>query len=194
MKQALRFHPADHTYTVNEVPIPGVTSVLNVLDTYAGIPKAVLDYAAKRGTAVHIATELDDAGTLDETTVADELWPYLIAWREFRRDSGFEATAVEHQVWHPKLWYAGQFDREGIYKDELALIDIKTTAQLMPSTGPQLMAYKEARNYRRADKVKRTWAVQLKDDGTYRTKQYQDPADFDLFRACLTIHNWKSHN
>lgn len=194
MTSGVDFHEPSHTYTKNGVLVPGVTTVLNVLDLYAGIPAAVLQAAAERGTAVHKATELDDAGTLDEEALDDQLWPYLLAWREFRRDTGFTPRAAEAMVFHPKHWYAGQYDREGQLFGAECLIDIKTTAKLMPSTGPQLAAYKEARNYRRADKVGPRYAVQLKDDGSYVVKEYRGREDMGLFLACLTLYTWKANN
>jgi hypothetical protein len=190
----LTFHEKSHTYTKGGVLVPGVTTVLEVLDTYAGVPREALEYASRRGTAIHVATELDDKGTLDEDTVEDEIWPYLLAWRAFRLDSGFSPDGIEERVFHPKQWYAGTYDREGILEGDNAIVEIKTTAKLMPSTGPQLAAYQEARNYRRSDKVRRRWAVQLRDDGDYRLKEYKDAGDRGLFMACLTLHNWKANH
>ncbi len=189
----LRFHPENHTYTKNGVLVPNVTRALEVLDVYAGIPQAILERAAAIGQAVHIATELDDRGDLDEASVDDAYWPYLDAWREFRADHDYFANVIEEKVFHPKLWYAGTLDREGPLFGEDALIDVKTVNTLMPSTGPQLAAYLEARNWGRSDKIKRRYAVQLKEDGTYTVKEYRDRCDFGVFQACLTVYNWKAN-
>lgn len=198
-RDGLEFHPRDHTYTKGGVLVPGVTTVLNILDTYAGIPAGVLEYAARLGTAVHKATELDDLGTLDEATVADEIWPYLLGYRAFRRDFELEQidpSRVERRVFHAKAWYAGTLDRLLVIDGEISVVDIKSTRQLMPSTGPQTAAYLHAWNYRRQVdlKAKRRYALQVTDDGDYNLKEYKDAGDFGLFMACLALHNWKANN
>ena len=71
--------------------------------------------------------------------------------------------------------------------------DIKTTAELYPSVGPQLAAYANAWSPKDANTMQRV-AVQLKGDGTYVAKPYTDPADFPLFCSLLTLRNWCARN
>lgn len=55
----LTFDERRHVYKLNGVALPSVTTVMKPLsgDVYDSIDKAILDRAAKRGTAVHNAIE-----------------------------------------------------------------------------------------------------------------------------------------
>lgn len=55
----LQFDERTHTYTLNGIPLPSVTTVMKPLSSayYGGINEDILNTAAKRGTAVHEAIE-----------------------------------------------------------------------------------------------------------------------------------------
>ena len=76
-----------------------------------------------------------------------------------------------------------------------ALIDKKTTYDILPSVGPQVAAYAEAWNETNQPKVRRRFAVQLIPDGTYKLHECGDATDFAVFLSALTLSNWlKQHN
>lgn len=187
---ALTFDEVSHTYRINGQVVPGVTSVLAPLTNYDSVPAHVLQAAADFGKAVHRACELDDLGDLDdldEATLDPALAPYLNAWRAFCADHSAQWEQIEAPVHHQALRYAGTPDRIGALRGLRAVVDIKTTAKLYPSVGPQLAAYREAAampTY--ALRV----AVQLKADGTYTKKTYTDPNDWPVFCSLLTLRNW----
>ena len=60
------FDPIEHIYRFDGQRVPSVTQILEPLIDYSGVPNGVLQYAADRGTAVHLATEFYDDGDLDE--------------------------------------------------------------------------------------------------------------------------------
>ena len=190
----LVFDPIPHTYTLEGVLVPNVTGILEVLGEYAGVPALVLERASAIGTAVHVATELDDKGGLVEESVHPVVRPFLDAWRKFRHDTGYAPDSIEERVFSKRHWYAGTLDRSGPSHDtgKPALIDIKTTANLMPAVGPQLAAYQEAKNYRNATKIVHRYAVQLKKDGNYHVEEYRDPGDLGTFLSCLNIYHWRN--
>jgi len=195
----LRLDEATHTYYVDGLPVPGVTRVIEPLADFDKVPREVLDRAAKRGTAVHLATQLDDEDDLDEDSLDPVLIPYLEAWRKFRREQDVQIEGVENRVYHQRHRYAGTYDRIGrILKqsDELAVIDIKAVAKLFPHIGVQTAAYQAALNSARkkADHVTRRYAVQLKPDGTYRLEEYSDEADLSVFLGLLQVHNWRQRH
>lgn len=193
----LKFDEATHTYRFDGVRVFSVTQILEQLVDYSGVPQYRLDIAANRGTMVHKATELYDIGVLDEDSVSDEIRGYVEAWKKFLNETQFESELIEQRLFHKKLRYAGTADRIGILSGKRTVIDIKTTASLMPWVGPQTAAYFEAFNHGRpADqKAKTRHAVQLRRDGTYRLEPYRSHQDFPVFTACLSIHNWKGeHN
>jgi hypothetical protein len=182
----LTFDEGTHTYRFNGNVVPGVTSILAPLTDFSRVPPAVLEAASQFGKAVHRACELDDLGELDEDQLDAALVPYLTAWRKFSADYAVEWEQIEQQTFHTTMRYAGTPDRFGKVRGQLTVVDIKSTAELYPTVGPQLSAYAHALKHPYADRL----AVQLKADGTYVAKPYTDPTDFPVFASLLTLRNW----
>lgn len=194
----LEFNESTHTYTFNGVIVPGVTSVLSVLGGYESIPLQTLQRAAERGTAVHKATELSDLGTLDYSDLDDEILGCLMGWHKFLDDKKPELVAVEKQVYHPSLRYAGTLDRELVLDGKLSVLDIKSSYKLMPATAPQTAAYAEASNAHRkakSDHIKNRYGLRLTADGNYELQQYKSLSDINVFLSCLNVWLWiEMHN
>ncbi len=191
----IRFDEGTHTYWLGEQRIPGVTSVLELVSGYEGVPEHVLDAAAERGRAVHLATEFYDEGDLDEDALHESLRPYVDAWKRFRLETGFEVTHSETLVYSQRHRYAGTLDRIGILHAKRTLLDIKTTVVMMPATALQTAAYKTAFESQHPDEpIEQRVSVQLRADGTYRLHRYDDPTDFAVFLSALNVHNWKQRN
>lgn len=189
--QALEFDWKRHRYTCGGVLVPNVTTVLeSVLDTLAGIPAEALAFARDRGTAVHKATELYDRGILDIAALDPMLVPYLEGWRKFLRETDFVPVGIEERVFHRRHWYAGTLDRTGELFGDTALLDIKSGA-LTASAGPQTAAYQAARDWRRADKIKRRFVVQLTAEGGYKLHHMDEKADLSVFLSALNIYTWR---
>lgn len=186
----LTFDEASHTYRFNGNVVPGVTSILSPLTDFSRVPPHVLEAASNFGKAVHLACELDDLHMLDEDQLDPALVPYLKAWRKFSADYEVQWEQIEEPVYHATLRYAGTPDRFGLVKARPAVVDIKSTAELYPSVGPQLSAYAHALTHPYADRI----AVQLKADGTYVAKTYANPTDFPVFASLLTLRNWCKQN
>lgn len=182
----LTFDEATHTYRFNGNVVPGVTSILSPLTDFSRVPPHVLHAASEFGKAVHLACELDDMNDLDEAALDPALTPYLQAWRKFSTEHEVEWTLIEHPVYHRALGYAGTLDRLGRVKGIATVLDIKSSAQLYPSVGPQLAAYQEAAEHPTVQRM----AVQLKSDGTYTAKTYTDATDWPVFASLLTLRNW----
>jgi hypothetical protein len=191
----LSFDEASHTYRHQGVEVPSVTQVLRPVMDLSHVPPEVLASASAFGLAVHKACELDDLDQLDEESLADELVPYLSAWRKFCRDYDAEWHGIEERVYHPQLRYAGTLDRRGLVRVDPsrayrnpAIVDIKSGTQLYPAVGPQLAAYHRALD--ESSVTTKRLAVQLKPDGTYVAKWHDDATDFALFCSLLTLRNW----
>lgn len=189
----LTFDEATHTYRFNGNVVPGVTSILKPLTNYDSVPAAVLDAASLFGKAVHRACELDDLGELDEAALDVALVPYLQAWRNFSADYAVEWEVIETPMYHQALRYAGTADRIGKVRRLSAVVDIKTTYELMPTNGPQLAAYARLHAPVLGNLLDRI-GVQLKADGTYVAKPYTDPTDWPVFASLLTLRNWCARN
>lgn len=184
----LTFDEATHTYRCNGLVVPGVTSILKPLTNFEAVPAGVLQAASEFGTAVHLACELDDLAELDEAQLDPALAPYLAAWRKFSAEHNVLWDMIEARVHNKTLGYAGTVDRCGYVAGEWAVVDIKSTAQLYPSVGPQLAAYAAAIDG--SFGLSQRFAVQLKGDGTYTLKRYTDPTDWPVFCSLLTLRNW----
>lgn len=186
---------ATHRYTLNGVVLPSVTQVLAIFESYAGIPANILAEAAARGTAVHKITELHDLGTLDYGELSDDLIPYLMAWQKFLDDKRPELIAIEKKTHHPIMRYAGELDREMVLDGTLSIVDLKSSVMMMPATGPQTWAYREAENAHRkskSDHVKKRYGLQLKNNGTYELYPFKDDSnDGADFVSALRLINWK---
>lgn len=198
----LLFNEATHSYTLDGVPLDGVTTILKRLsrEAYRFVDPAVMERAAELGTAVHKLIELDIAGTLDEDGLHPQLVPYLGSWRRFLATSGFRPIHSEQKVWSARYGYAGTLDLLGELHDFIALIDAKRCASVPVTAGPQTAGYEMAARERWPElfasgkRVKR-FALQLNTDGTHRLVPFTDPNDARVFLSELTSRNFlKKHN
>lgn len=188
----LQFDPATHAYTWRGARVPSVTQVLK--DTGLIDDQWYTERSRQIGQAVHLATEFDDAGRLNEATVATLIRPYLDAWRKFRAETGFTPSpgGIEARIYNQSAQYAGTLDRIGALAGGAeVLLDIKTGA---PQSWHALqlaayaMALPEPRRYRRA-------RVQLKSDGTYRYTEFAPEnlsADYNIFQSARVIWQYQS--
>lgn len=198
----IEFDPETHTYSHEGFKIPSVTTVIRILTEYGRMSEKMLAPYAKRGTEVHTLTEQYDLDhDFDPDTVDEDRQGYLLAWVNFRNDFDFVPTHIEERLFHPRLYYAGTADRFGPLRGQMSVIDIKTSAKLGPAVGVQLAAYQHAFNdsgngvfgqkQGTGEEIIGRYAVQLKPDGTYLVKEYDNPLDWDAFRGCLALHTWQ---
>jgi hypothetical protein len=195
----LTFDEATHTYHLGGAQIPNVTTILEPLIDYSGIPWRIMEAARQRGDYVHKACELYCWGLLDEESIEPEYKPYIEAFKKFMAETKFEPEFIEQRVFHSKLRYAGTLDLGGILPPlgrvrtpRRALIDIKTTFKLMASVGPQTAAYLEAWNST-APKDQRfevRYGLHLQKTGQYKLLPFKEPSDMNIFLSCLNINNF----
>lgn len=184
----LTFDEATHTYRISGKKVPSVSRIMDALQSWEGIPKAVLEAAAEFGRHVHEACHFDNMGTLDYDALDPQLRPYVDAWRNFLRDFKAIVVASEVMVACDTVYhrYAGRLDAIVRIGRDLWLIDIKSTSTIPRTVGPQTAAYKHAHGDR---KLKRR-VVLLKDGGKYESKILNDPADFRNFEGALIVYRW----
>ena len=196
VSDALTFDPEKHEYSVNGKILPSVTEVIRSagLVDFSKVPPETLRMAQERGTAVHAACHLYDAGTLDYASLDAVIWPYLEAWDKFVRQADVVIDMAEHAVWS-KHGYAGTFDRLATMAGKPVILDIKTSEIISQATGVQLSAYLKAAEETGcigmvAKKYQR-FAVHLYDNGKYELEPYTSEQDWSVFLACLQIHHFK---
>lgn len=189
---SLTFDPVAHVYHFDGKRVPGVTEVIASAGLVAGTDW-MTEESRIRGTAVHRACELDDALALDESSVDDIVRPYLDAWRALRTAVSMTILGNEERVFHPDYRYAGTLDRRVEMRvgrrRVTAVIDIKSGGR-QGATGVQLAAYQKADGRHLAHR----FGAYLQADGRYDLVAYDDPTDWPVFLAALSIFNWKARS
>lgn len=193
----LTFDEAMHQYKLDGVIIPSVTQVLKgvgIID-FSNVPAYLLDKACKFGIAAHKATELFDLKTLDEATLDINLKPYLDGWIKFIQDTGFVFETIEKQLYSSIYRFAGTPDRVGRIDGILTIPDVKTGFEVSPANGIQLGGYEilVKENQKKKEKIRRL-SVLLTDEGSYKTQEYKDKNDLNVFLAALSVYNWRLKN
>jgi len=105
----------EHQYSLDGKPIDGLTATLKE----AGLIRSSDEWYMTKGTAIHLATEYYDKGTLDEDILDPQIKPYLESWKRFRKDQNYTPFYIEKSLFDPIYLYAGTIDR-------LPLVDLKS--------------------------------------------------------------------
>ena len=182
----ISFDPVTHTYTIDGVEVPSVTTVCRFLSYDQKSDKPWLArVAADRGTRVHAACAAIDYGIDPEET--PDIAGYLKAYRRFLKDYRPEWEGIEYTVGNNEI--AGTIDRFGtLYDGRFCILDIKTGSQLHDAplraqlTGYQWLlsggVHLQYPYY--------LYALQLSKDGTYQLREVQ--RDDELLLSCIFIN------
>lgn len=195
-----RFDPDRHLYLVRDRVVPSVTQVLHAAGLsadYSTVAPEVLERKRIIGEYVHKATQYLDEGSLDLATIDPQIQPYLTAYEQFLKDSGFRARLVEHRVVGNinGMLCGGTVDREGTMAGKRWIIDLKCIERLYPSFALQTAGYELLLPKPVTPPFRYTRAVlQLRPTGSYKLTTYDDPADSDVFRAALAVTIWKMNH
>lgn len=161
---------------------------------FSHVKEDVMEAAQELGDHVHLATALDDISNLFEESVSEALWPYLTAWRKFKKDYGvsFKASEIEFSLTSTKWGFRGTPDRlPKKIGQKWVLIDIKTSTAMMPHVALQVNGGYKILCKENGYKVDEAWGIQLLPDGTYRVEPYREKTDESVFLGALQVQNWK---
>ena len=191
----LTFDPKEHKYTHEGQPIISVTQILGAvgISDFSKVRASVLEPAKKFGTALHKASELDDRGVLDESTLSAPLVPYLNAWRSFKRDLNITIVEIEFKVHSHKYDYCGTLDKTFLINGKCILADLKS-GSTYPATRLQTAAYKIAYEEETSIKISERWCIQLREDGKYNIIKYNERTDEMYFLACRKVYKFRKEN
>ncbi|MDD2858876.1 MAG: PD-(D/E)XK nuclease family protein [Candidatus Nanopelagicales bacterium] len=171
------FDPATHTYRVDGVRLPSVTQIMRATGI---IDDRWFDaWSRDRGSAVHLACELADHGTLDEASVDPRIRGYVTAWERFLSETRATVAEIEFRHSSAALGYAGTIDRVlSLHGDRPAIVDLKTGAPGR-AAGIQTAAYADLYRDATGDIVLTRFAVRLFSAGKYsvvegRTSDHDD--------------------
>lgn len=190
----LQFDADAHRYTHQGKVLPSVTQIITGLHNLGAIPKDVLQAACERGTAVHLACELDDNNDLDESSLDDTVRGYLQGWRRFKSELTPIWAMIEQPMADTILGFAGTPDRYGMLNDgRWWVLDIKTSLQSHPVWGLQTAAYAHLVTLLSQKQTLRG-TVQLRPDGTYRLIPWLSIQDWPAFLSLVTVNNWRKNH
>lgn len=195
----LSFDEGTHTYRLDGVVIPGVTSILKPLYDFNGVPREVLEAKAALGTSVHRACELLDKDDLDEESEEGRagLAPiagYLAGYKKFLADKRPVVLENETRLHHPMHRYAGTIDRRYVIDSDVWDVDLKSTVNMSPVVGLQTAAYTEMFKANGRKERARRGALQLFPEGRYKLHEFADPADFSVFLSLLNVKRFKERH
>jgi len=169
------FDPVKHFYTWRGRRLPSVTRILDLRGLLTG-REYWTDEAKERGTAVHSAIEFDIDADLDWSSVADEIAPYVGAFRKFKLETGIEIIASEQSLVHPLLFYAGKLDliarrrangiAVGRTRQRNILVDLKSGAYTR-HYDLQIAAYDMMIEQTADILIDEWWIVSLRSNGNY---------------------------
>lgn len=173
--------------------MPNVTRILQPIDELDGIPRDVLERAARFGRHVHLAVHFFNQNILDWDRLDPHLRPYVLAWRKFLAQSGAVVLESEILVHHPVLGYAGQCDAIIRWSGD-HVVDVKSSEAIPRSVGPQTAGYRLALLADgHCQRLSRTrYCVHLKPNGEYAVKKLTDSRDQTIFISMLNYHRWKT--
>ena len=125
----LEFYPETHTYLYEGLMLPSVSRILGMKykNEYSNVPPAVLDNAAKRGTAVHKAIENYNNSGYDDGSEAVRNFKFL------QKQYGFEVLDSELPLvlFKDDIPIAcGRLDMTMLIDGQTGIADIKTVSAL----------------------------------------------------------------
>lgn len=164
----IEFNERDHSYKVDGVETPSVTTLQKYMhaDTYAGVPKRILERKAEYGDRVHSLIENASKNVFPSDLDKHSYEALSLKRYEFLRDQyKIETTSCEQCIAydHSGLWlFAGKYDMLGSVNGKTALIDIKTTEKLHTDLlREQLTMYKMAIEQMTGAKVEQVFCLWL---------------------------------
>lgn len=197
MIHKLEFDELSHTYRLNGIPVPSVTTILKPLSGLDKVPRPILEKAAAYGTAVHYATELYDRAELDEVSLPDEFRNAIEAYKGFLFEHSPEWLAIECRTFHPALMYAGTVDRVCKIDGKTYVLDLKTTFKLNPAVSAQLAAYAKTPLIAEygIDGILSLKLPKSDEPPTYTLETHDMAEGWTTFLSCLQLRNFcMKHN
>lgn len=172
-----------------------VTEILQEvgLSDLSMIPRKVLEKARRRGVGVHewIKLETLSPELLEGVPLPDEIGPYILAWRQWKIESGFKIRSAEQSAVSDLYRFGGTWDLFGEINSREAVVDYKARYAITPEIGPQLSGYEILLDH--PGPILR-FALLLKPNGTYRFEAFEDPEDRQTFIAANYVAQWRITN
>jgi hypothetical protein len=135
-------------------------NVVALIKTARGETDRIRDEAANYGRQAHNAIQyVGRGGSLED--IDEQLIDPVLAYQEWRQETGIEVVHQELMVWHPEHQYAGTIDAIGFKEGSMVVIDWKTGGALYPEAALQVSAYAAALSYITSHHVSECWVVRI---------------------------------
>ncbi len=162
--------------------------------TLAQVPKDVLENAAKRGIAIHSLCTAYARGDFIPK-IEEEYEPYFNAFVEWYDEEVDCLLASEDRLYDDTLRYCGKFDLLVRFKhnrDDVGLIDIKTSTKIYESHVVQLAAYQELVNLSGFGRCTRGILLQLGKKGKPAKEHSYSNLNpyFNKFLHAVSLYNY----
>jgi len=168
-----------------------VTQVLKPFTDFSGVPQAVLEHAAARGTQVHAACAAHARG-LFVMDLDQEVQPYLQSFTQWFDYAVSEVVAVEKELTHP-LGFVGHPDLIVNIKGDKypSVVDIKTPQTTSKLWQAQLSAYLNCAQ-QHGIPADRAFSLRLKPDGGFPiiNEYISQPEDYAAFLNAFYAHKY----
>jgi hypothetical protein len=194
---AFTFDKEAHRYELNGRVLISNTDILEAagFSDYSNVPPAKLHAAAVLGKWVHEATLLMDQGK-----PWSKRFPmasgYVEGWRSFKKDFHFKPKIREVPMYHPVSLIPTTPDAFGESDEGLITVEIKT-CPVQDHVGLQtafqecvLAAHGHIPDYN-GKSTDRRYGVELRPDGTYQIRKFNDPNDIKVFHSAATVILYK---
>lgn len=186
------FNEAEHTYTMDGVRVPGVSSLIEMVnEELRFVKREDLERARVLGTKVHRTIEMFERGTLDEKQLHPFLAAHLKQWKTFKSDLRYVTIHTEQIVHSVQHRYCGTMDSFGELNEAPFLPDIKTGGKYRVHK-LQTAGYKIAGvEMGLIPQDTRRGSIYLSEDSYELVFHPRDVLDVPAFISCLTLNRWK---
>lgn len=180
----------DTYYKFDQHHYPRVTSVISEMILGDDGKKWFTEESRQRGTDVHRICELYDNKKIDLNSIDESYMGYFRAYRAFQNDCTPMWEAVEKRRVSAAMCFGGTIDRVGTMMGNKVILDIKT-GQPAKWHGIQLAAYNYLWNGNTSILARYTLILKKHNRGDYKLVRHDDRKDFEIFKAALTVYNYK---
>lgn len=187
----LTFNEATHTYKLNGILVPSVTTLMKPLSQsfYGETDPDVLARAAARGTAVHQACENYALFGIDDYPAG--FAGYYEGFKKWWDKKKPEVLGIECRVYHKQAGYAGTCDLICKIGSAVTIVDYKTTSAVS-----DMLCMVQLEGYARAweshgFKIDDREILHLQSNGNYSEHHYPKNVEcWQVLSACGTLRNY----
>lgn len=176
----------DHIYRVDGMKVPSVTQLLKEFGFYG---ENMLRFADPTfGSAVHLACQYDDAGTLDESSLDESVRLRLVQWRKYKKEN-YVYVALNEKPLYSKSGFCGTPDKVNKIGISNYVDDIKTSKIRSLATKVQLVMYKRLAK-ENGFPIHGCREIVLTDD-SYEIIPHDTTKEARIMNSMLNIHYYK---